>query len=514
MRSSPAIATAPTAARGGCGTLRPSRVSRWRALVLVLVHVAMVGHFLQWWYGGRTLSPIEPSEAQHTLGNGYVNAGFLLLTASVLSTLVLGRWFCGWLCHVVGIQDLCAWLLARIGLRPRAVRSRLLVWAPLLVALYMFAWPPFLRLWRGLGLPQLENHLMTTDYWATFPGPVVATLTVLLCGGLMVWWLGAKGFCTYGCPYGAVFGAVDPLAPGRILVTAACEGCGHCTAVCTSNVRVHEEIKLYQAVVDPGCMKCLDCVSVCPKDALYFGFGAPALGRRPKTPRPARRYDFSWPEELLMVAVGLAAFFLFRGLYHLVPVLFAVGLGVMTALAVVTAWRLLRQPDVAFQHARLRRGARVTRSGLVAWALCLGWLLFTAHSGVVHWQTAAGERLLNEAETLREVAARSDLVQRADAHLAQAERLGLFPDAELQYCRGQVARWNKDYPEAERRFRRATALLPRHRGALLALATVVLIQRPTDLDGAEAPLRQLLEYAPEDAEAQRNLGILEARRPR
>ena len=30
-------------------------------------------------------------------------------------------------------------------------------------------------------------------------------------------------------------------------------------------------------VVDPGCMKCMDCVSVCPNDALYFGFGKPTL---------------------------------------------------------------------------------------------------------------------------------------------------------------------------------------------------------------------------------------------
>src|SRR6185503_18805376 len=67
----------------------------------------------------------------------------------------------------------------------------------------------------------------------------------------------------------------DKLATGRILVTDACEGCGHCTAVCTSNVRVHEEVAKFGMVVDPGCMKCMDCVSVCPNDALYFGFANP-----------------------------------------------------------------------------------------------------------------------------------------------------------------------------------------------------------------------------------------------
>ena len=44
--------------------------------------------------------------------------------------------------------------------------------------------------------------------------------------------------------------------------------------VCTSNVRVHEEIREYGGVVDPGCMKCLDCVSVCPNDALSYNCGS------------------------------------------------------------------------------------------------------------------------------------------------------------------------------------------------------------------------------------------------
>ena len=96
---------------------------------------------------------------------------------------------------------------------------------------------------------------------------------------------------------------VDRVAPGSIRVTDACEQCGHCTATCTSNVLVHQEVKHYKQVVDPGCMKCLDCVSVCPKDALYFGFGKPSLVAPKPAKKPRRHYDVTLVEEL-----GMAGF--------------------------------------------------------------------------------------------------------------------------------------------------------------------------------------------------------------
>jgi polyferredoxin len=134
----------------------------------------------------------------------------------------------------------------------------------------------------------------------------MAVATFLVVGFLIVWWLGAKGFCNFGCPYGAFFAVADRFALGKIKVTPACDACGHCTSVCTSNVRVHEEVAIHKQVVDPACMKCLDCVSVCPKDALYYGLGAPTLLRQSQQ-RLAARADFTWPEELALGATAWLA---------------------------------------------------------------------------------------------------------------------------------------------------------------------------------------------------------------
>src|SRR5262245_20119262 len=310
----------------------------------------MIAHIIQWRLMGKTISPIEPSETMYTLQNGFVNAGFIFFSLAILATLVFGRFVCGWGCHILALQDLCAWLMKKMGITPKPFRSRLLVYVPLLGALYMFVWPTALRYFTKAPdvplVPTLTHHLVTHDFWAACP-PVPVAVPFLFIGGFMtVYFLGSKGFCTYACPYGGFFGRADRVAPGRIRVTDACNQCGHCTAVCTSNVLVHAEVRDHGMVVDPGCMKCMDCVSVCPNDALYFGFsgGVPALPRAsdgrasaaaPK--RDERKYDLTIGEEFLALGIYFAAFLAVRGTYHLVPFLMALGwAGIITFLVIRT----------------------------------------------------------------------------------------------------------------------------------------------------------------------------------
>src|SRR5215471_5535464 len=101
--------------------IRKSKAGRRRAIVLLLVYVVMVLHYAHWKSTGRTLSPVEPSESMRFSQSGVVNAGLLFFALSIGSTLLFGRWFCGWGCHVVALQDGSRWLLSKIGIRPRAV---------------------------------------------------------------------------------------------------------------------------------------------------------------------------------------------------------------------------------------------------------------------------------------------------------------------------------------------------------------------------------------------------------
>lgn len=482
--------------RPRCGPVAPSRRSRVRALVLILVHVAVVLHIVHWLLRSRTLSALEPSEAATTLEQGVVNAGFVLFLVLVASTLVLGRFFCGWACHVVAYQDLSAWLLTKAGLRPRPLRARWLALVPLWAAFEIFVSPnlPFaIRLFPSPALepqaaaaPRGEGfEWTTTDLWERFPGLGISVLTLVVDGCLLVWWLGAKGFCTYGCPYGAVFGIADRFAPGRIVVNDACEGCGHCTAVCTSNVRVHDEVRRFGAVVDPGCMKCMDCVDVCPKDALAFGFGAPSFARTLTKPRSRPRGDWTTVEEGTAILVFAAAVYAFRGLYDRIPFLLAIGLAVMAAVGAVTLARLLTHGDLLFQQVALKRGGRPTAAGWAAAAVLVMGLTFTAHAAVVQTESRLGEGWLRVAS--RAPAGSPERTAARDAaerHLLRAEAWGLVPDGKLQFDLANVAVNRGEMDHAAARLRASIEANPRNASAWARLVELRL--RSGDRAGAEA----------------------------
>ncbi|MBI5851121.1 MAG: 4Fe-4S binding protein, partial [Planctomycetes bacterium] len=441
------------------GTVKWSRIGAWRAAALIAVHLAVIAHVAHWKIAGETVSPLEPSEAMQTLELGYVNAGFLVLVVSILTTAVLGRFFCGWVCHFVAYQDLCGWILRKLGLKPKPVRSRLLVFVPFIAAFYMFLWPTLWRWWEGAPGPELEWRPTTERFWETFPGWGMAIVTILLAGFLIVHWLGAKGFCTYGCPYGALFGLADRLSPLRVKVTDACETCGHCTTVCSSNVRVHEEVARYRMVVDPGCMKTLDCVNSCPKQALHLGWAfRPLRAATRKWRSPGA--DFSWVEEIAMFAVGWIGFFAFRGLYRLVPFLLAVTLGVFFAIAVVTTWRLLRRRDVRFQHHLLRTDGRLTRAGWSSIVLIGAFLALTAHSGVVRYVTWSGTSAAERAMQAQDPAEGESYFTEAERLLVRAESLGLATDPEVMYTLALIAFRRGRAADAEARLLRTTEILP------------------------------------------------------
>ena len=490
-----------------CGSLRVSKKGVLRASVLIAVYVAMIARFIHWKVAGTTVTPVEPSEAMQTLELGYVNAGIILFIVLILSTLVFGRFFCGWGCHLVALQDLCGWALKKMGMKPKAFRSRLLVFVPLFAAFYMFVLPTLLRLYEGRAFPGFTYHLTTENFWATFPTAGIAILTFVVCGFLIVWLVGNKGFCTYGCPYGAFFFYADKVAPGKIRVTDDCEQCGHCTATCTSNVRVHEEVARFGMVVDAGCMKCMDCVSVCPKNALYFGFGRTALNVKPSTPAPPRKYDFTWPEEIGMAVVFLLSMYAYRGLYDAIPFLLAIGLSSITAFLVIAAARLFTLDNVRWQRFQLRRNKSLTPPGFAALLMVATLLVFLGHSALWNYHFHEAERLyaLAVQKSEHEPEAAAGFAKDALDNYLWCSDKGLFAVSTVEAGIGTAYAFTGNLLEGEARLKRAVELGPELQNAWVQLGrTQAMLGKR---DEAIATFRKAVEREQANIEAAHQLGV-------
>jgi tetratricopeptide (TPR) repeat protein len=204
---------------------------------------------------------------------------------------------------------------------------------------------------------------------------------------------------------------------------------------------VHAEVKAYRMVVDPGCMKCMDCVSVCPNDALYIGFGKPAIAV-PKSKTAKRSYSLTWPEEILGAAVFLGSLLSVRGVYALVPFLMALGCASVTTFLTLKTWRLLAANELSFYHFSLKSGGRIRKAGWAFLGFAILWIGSNAHSGWIRFHEFEGDRAFQRIEIPDELAlaqpnparwispTERDNILAGEEHLHAALKFGLFANGE------------------------------------------------------------------------------------
>lgn len=439
-------------------------ISRWRAASLLAVYVLMAIHITHWLIAGKTLAPLEFNEVLYSIHLGIITAGLIFMGLTAVGTLIFGRFFCSWGCHILALQDLSEWILSKFKIKPQPIRSRAFFIVPVVVMLYLFVWPQVTRLLEGNPLPEFRilrdeqgwASFSTNDFWRNLPGIPITLLTFFIVGFLVVYVLGSRSFCRYGCPYGVLFSLADKVAPGKIVLTGDCSQCGICTAVCSSHVQVHKEVKEFGKVVDSSCLKDLDCVAACPNDAIQYGFTKPSFGKSlSKVPGHESKYSFTAAEDIFLGLFTLVFTIIFRGLYDAVPFLLSVTIAIILSYFFVMAARSMRKEYVHLGSLVVRRANKLTAKGKLFLGAVALIALFTAHSGYVHYHTWAGESLYNE------VVVRGNTVQLAESdidaqlkldlsekHLALAHNWGLWRPESLERELASIYIFKKDYKRA------------------------------------------------------------------
>jgi len=232
-------------------------------------------------------------------------------------------------------------------------------------------------------------------------------------------------------------------------------------------------------------MKCTDCISVCPNDALSFGFARPAVGATPSAPRKPVAFDLSLGEECAVLGLGLLFLWIYRNLYDRIPLLTAMGAAAILAFWTVKAARLVVRANVKFQNLQLKRGGRITRVGYVftlATAVALG---FSAHSGLVQYYVWRGrsvgledlhsDEIWRPGNTWWQEASEDqrDRISQSLEFLQRADQLGFFDQPKLLQEIVPLLLANGDDEQAEQTARRRVAIMPDSVESHLQLANVL-----------------------------------------
>lgn len=182
--------------------------------------------------------------------------------AIFIATLLIGAYYCGWVCPFGTIQEwsgkIGASLFGKKLVLPRKIdfAFSFLRYLPLLLAIVWL--DDTLNARRSLIKLSLGADLLDISLYSMF---FFITLSLLI----------DRPFCRWLCPRGGSFGLLSFLRVFTIRRNPdVCVGCKKCNQSCPMNI----EISNTQNVLNPQCINCLQCISNCPlqkKGALTFG---------------------------------------------------------------------------------------------------------------------------------------------------------------------------------------------------------------------------------------------------
>jgi len=215
------------------------------------------------------------SPALMTQGTAERVASFSLFTWSAifLSSLALGRAFCGYGCPFHGLQMVAGTVGTRPTKRLRFLHvTKYALWAAWVGAVIAFA--------VATGGWQRVDLLYMTDHVVSIDSPMNLAVYYALVGvTLAPLGLGKRGFCQYFCPFG-VWGIVGTRLARlarlpRLRLRAepsACNDCLRCDRVCPMSLPVNQMVASGDMDATE-CILCGSCVDDCPRAAIRYGFG-------------------------------------------------------------------------------------------------------------------------------------------------------------------------------------------------------------------------------------------------
>lgn len=243
--------------------------AKYRGWLLLIVYIVFFGHTALWHhFGWEKVGHLGFGCIFGTMRDGVVTAGTVFTLLIFFHALFFGGIFCGWMCHWGILQDLAAWIMKKLGIKPvmAHVNSRLIPWFWFLILIGQVV-----LYWMYTGFPtSLSFKMDANPVWFMVPRSILMiVLTTIISGFALIFLFGERAFCRTICVFRIWFNWFERIAPHKIRQTKECSSCeGECSSNCPMGLAVVEEVKNLGHIKNPECVKCYRCVGACPHNVL------------------------------------------------------------------------------------------------------------------------------------------------------------------------------------------------------------------------------------------------------
>ena len=184
-------------------------------------------------------------------------------------TILLGRFFCGWMCGFGSFTDFIYLISSKIfkkKFKVNELADSILKYVKyvVLLILVLCIWTLNVNIFKTANPWDVFGMLAAVGKMPDFSYVTSNLLAgfLILIGIIIASVFIERFFCRYLCPMGAIFAIVSKLKIGKIKKPS--DKCGNCR-ICTNNCAMG--IPLYSAdvVKSAECINCLKCLTVCPR---------------------------------------------------------------------------------------------------------------------------------------------------------------------------------------------------------------------------------------------------------
>ncbi len=223
-----------------------------------------------------TLYYFSPALIIQGAAEGVITGSFIVFGLMFVSSLFLGRLWCGWACPAGALQEVGQPINNKRAPRKRLDWIKWLIWIPWIGLIAVMALQAggyrsvdaFFQIDGGLTLLQTEP-----------PWFIVYYIIIALFLGLALAF-GRRAGCHTICwmaPFMVLGRKVRNLFRWPALRLEAdeeaCIDCGRCTRDCPMSLEVNEMVHA-DTMENSGCILCGNCVDTCPKDVIHYTFSA------------------------------------------------------------------------------------------------------------------------------------------------------------------------------------------------------------------------------------------------